>query len=148
MAAKHSKKSWDRGMFTTVSHQLSFILIICTASSNHDRCLLLHLSLMKDWMGHFVFGTEKLMSIFFSQKQAETWGHLTTAHMLTTAVFWTTWDELGPRELIGISAWNWCTALSLSNRDSSCISWCSFRLCYVTMVLQSTPEPMWLYLTE
>jgi len=39
------------------------------------------------------------------------------------------WDELGPRELSSISALNRCIAFSLSNRDSSCISWCSGRLC-------------------
>jgi len=53
---------------------------VCTDAPHpvRDRCLLLHLSLMKFWLVPVIFGAEK-----FPQKHAETWTPLTAAHIST-----------------------------------------------------------------
>ena len=53
------------------------------------------------------------------------------------------WALMHPHPITeaGFCSFRW---YSLHNTISSCISWCSGRLCWVTMIFQSTPEPMWL----
>lgn len=63
------------------------------------------------------------LDVHFSWKQAETWTHLTTAHISTA--FQSIWDELRLRELGGVSASSWCVVSSLCNRVLGCISGCT-----------------------
>lgn len=54
----------------TLTH-MHVIYAMCTDElPYHDRCWLLHLSLVTVWMVHFVFGTKNLTSLS-PQKQAE-----------------------------------------------------------------------------
>ncbi len=69
----------------TFTHMQVTHAVWTDAPSNHNRRFLLHLLLIDVWMVHFVFGTDNLIN--FSQKLAEIWTHLTTAHIST--VFWT-----------------------------------------------------------
>ena len=74
-------------------------------------------------------------NVRFYQKQAWMWTRLTREHVST--VFRSISDDFGPREL--------CTklinAFLLHDANSSCISWCSGGLSWVTMIFQSTAEP-------
>lgn len=79
---------------SSIQMQLTHAINI-DALPNRNRCLLLHLLLIKCLDGTFVIETENLMSIFLKSKLKSglSWAH----H--TFPLSWIIWDEFGPEKL-------------------------------------------------
>ena len=108
----------------------------------HHRCWLLNFASITVRMVLFLFGPEDTTSTFSKNnlkcRLVRPTEHFSTWHQSIS-------NELGPREVDGVSGCCWWMAFALHSRVLGCTYGCSDELYLLTVVFGSVLEPRWWY---